>query len=78
MAADQLEATLGIVVKKICDGKVFRNQIVMYLDFDPDLTSLFLAELQLVDFQEHQKTLWVGLKETPSFTTSEEKKSSMQ
>lgn len=72
MAADQLEATSGILVEKIRVGNDFRNQIVAYLDFDPVLTPLFLPDLQLVDFQERQRTLWVGLKETRFFTTSAE------
>ncbi len=72
MAADQLEATLGIVVEKICVGRDFRNQIVVYPNFDPVLTPLFLPESQLVEFQEHQRTLWVGLKETPFCVTSTE------
>lgn len=56
VAADQLEASRGIVVEKIRVGTDFRNQIVAYLDFDPILTPLFQTELQLDDFQERQRT----------------------
>lgn len=56
MAADQLEASRGIVVEKIRISTDFRNQIVAYLDFDPVLTPLFQTELQLDDFQERQRT----------------------
>ena len=57
MVANRLEATLGIVVEKICVGRNFWNQIVAYPDFDPVLTPLFLLESQLVECQEHQRTL---------------------
>lgn len=73
-AADQLKITSRIVVEKILVGTDFRSQIVAYLDFDLDLTPPSLVEFQLVDFHERQRTRWVGLKETPSFTNSEENK----
>lgn len=69
-AADQLEATSGIEVERVLVGTDFRNQIVAYLDFDLNPTPLSLA-------QECQRTRWVGLKETPCFTNSEENKRSM-